>query len=299
MKSIYEWYKLKNNDILNGSGLLAYYGDSMINMLYQVYADTEWHTWKFLNVPRSFWMSMSNRRKYFDWLYDELEFDDANKWYDLTLQEVLNKGGGGLLDTYYSNSLSLAIMDIYPEREWHPWKFEHVFKLFWEHKNNREEYLLYISRKLYIDTPEDWYDVSIEHMEKGGNIVSKYGGLCNLLCSHFTTYEWKEELFKGVLKTQRLLYRMIKNLFCCDVYFNHMHPTLKFPSSNVSIQLDVFVPHYSIAIEYQGDQHFRYMKMFGNPSLRQERDKIKKKICYDAGITIVEIYPSWKFDMEG
>lgn len=55
------------------------------------------------------------------------------------------------------------------------------------------------------------------------------------------------------------------------------------------LRLDFYVPDYKIAIECQGEQHFKPVEHFGGvPYLRkiQERDKIKKDLCEEHGITV-------------
>ena len=53
--------------------------------------------------------------------------------------------------------------------------------------------------------------------------------------------------------------------------------------------LDIYLPDYNIAIEYQGEQHFVPVEKFGGVTdfkLRQIRDKVKKELCEKHGIKI-------------
>lgn len=55
-------------------------------------------------------------------------------------------------------------------------------------------------------------------------------------------------------------------------------------------RLDIFVPELSLAVEYQGRQHFELVPFFGGEEgfLRtQERDKWKAKLCAEKDVTLV------------
>ena len=58
------------------------------------------------------------------------------------------------------------------------------------------------------------------------------------------------------------------------------------------LKLDFFLPKYNIAIEVQGEQHFKPFDRFGGEIglLEQiKRDDIKKKLCEDNGIKLFYI----------
>jgi len=55
-------------------------------------------------------------------------------------------------------------------------------------------------------------------------------------------------------------------------------------------RLDIFIPDLSLAIEYQGEQHYRPVALFGGEEglkRTKERDKLKLKLCRDNGIKVV------------
>ena len=60
--------------------------------------------------------------------------------------------------------------------------------------------------------------------------------------------------------------------------------------------LDIYIPQWKIAIEYQGQQHYTSVKHFGGKNAlaaSRKRDKTKKELCTQNGVSLIE----WKYDM--
>lgn len=55
------------------------------------------------------------------------------------------------------------------------------------------------------------------------------------------------------------------------------------------MELDLFWPELGLAVEFQGDQH--YLPVFGVDAMRSQqfRDARKKKICWENGVTLIEV----------
>jgi hypothetical protein len=65
----------------------------------------------------------------------------------------------------------------------------------------------------------------------------------------------------------------------------HLH------SNPTYIELDIYLPEHSLAIEYQGFQH--YHQTYRNSLHPQcDRDRNKRRICSELGITLLEV-PYW------
>jgi hypothetical protein len=54
----------------------------------------------------------------------------------------------------------------------------------------------------------------------------------------------------------------------------------------------IFLPHLSLAFEYQGEHHFLSVDHFGSSEIRQRRDQSKRKFASQLGITLISI-PFW------
>jgi hypothetical protein len=91
--------------------------------------------------------------------------------------------------------------------------------------------------------------------------------------------------------------RTILNEENLDIIENYYHPKLYYPTSGRKMQLDIWIPKYSLALEYQGKQHFINRKNFGHPS-QQLRDVEKKQACESSSITLIMIPYWWDFRVE-
>ena len=61
--------------------------------------------------------------------------------------------------------------------------------------------------------------------------------------------------------------------------------------------LDLFIPSLATAIEYQGIQHYHPVDFFGGEealSQRQELDRVKKELCEEYGVRLIE----WPYSLE-
>ena len=61
--------------------------------------------------------------------------------------------------------------------------------------------------------------------------------------------------------------------------------------------LDIYLPRYNIAIEYQGAQHTQPVEFFGGEEAfeqQQERDARKAAACAQNGCALIEVHPRYK-----
>ena len=58
------------------------------------------------------------------------------------------------------------------------------------------------------------------------------------------------------------------------------------------MQLDIFLPKENLALEYQGEQHFKDIYGMGPQRKQKQRDDEKREACLERGITLVEV-PFW------
>jgi len=63
--------------------------------------------------------------------------------------------------------------------------------------------------------------------------------------------------------------------------------------SSIKLELDIYIPELKLAFEYNGIQHYKYNSFFHHTKKefeeQQYRDRIKKKLCKQKGITLIKI----------
>jgi len=81
------------------------------------------------------------------------------------------------------------------------------------------------------------------------------------------------------------LFELVKKYFQdYKVYFHYRQSWLN------GLELDIFVPDKSLAIEYMGKQHYEPVNFFGGKLSHLaviERDKLKKELCDKNGIHLI------------
>jgi hypothetical protein len=62
-----DWYHVSRRDIFKngGRGLMSRYGNNISRMLIAVYPEHEWLLWKFDSLPKWFFKSPANLKKFF------------------------------------------------------------------------------------------------------------------------------------------------------------------------------------------------------------------------------------------
>jgi hypothetical protein len=98
--------------IPGGPSLLSTFKGSLSTALASSFPEHDWKFWKFEQSPKGFWNKENNRRSCLDWLAEQLGIKTMEDWYQITVSEVKNKGGGKLLH-YFGGSLYDALISTY------------------------------------------------------------------------------------------------------------------------------------------------------------------------------------------
>eukprot|EP01125_Pyxidicula_operculata_P020364 TRINITY_DN7515_c0_g1_i3.p1 TRINITY_DN7515_c0_g1~~TRINITY_DN7515_c0_g1_i3.p1 ORF type:complete len:268 (-),score=47.11 TRINITY_DN7515_c0_g1_i3:290-1093(-) len=219
--------------------------------------------------------------------------------YQVTQDTLYDHGGGGLMSSNYSGSPQMIITTLYPDYNWKKWSFNKVQLSMKEelHSSLLSCYLDFIGTHYYVLTYFDWYRISNSQIRSLGvfQAFRKEKGLSNVLQNIYSSYVWDDEKLThyGKRSTQRWLYVMMKKLFSIyNVYEEYYHTSLKYPKSDQPIQLDIFIPELSLAVEYQGQQHYVQINLFGEFRSFIENDRQKAIACKNANITLIHI-PYW------
>eukprot|EP01124_Arcella_intermedia_P021465 TRINITY_DN3009_c0_g4_i2.p1 TRINITY_DN3009_c0_g4~~TRINITY_DN3009_c0_g4_i2.p1 ORF type:complete len:403 (+),score=83.86 TRINITY_DN3009_c0_g4_i2:9-1217(+) len=156
-----------------------------------------------------------------------------------------------------------------------------------------------IRRMLHIGEPLDWYRVSQSQMDQvgGGPIHYKFGDIGKALQWMYPEEEWNQHKFSIRQKksTQRWLRVMLQQILPPKtlIFEDFLHPDLLWDeTTDHKMELDLWVPQFNLALEYQGEQHYIDIWVYGSSALHQKRDLKKKESCETNGITLMTI-PYW------
>jgi hypothetical protein len=122
-------------------------------------------------------------------------------WYKVTTDMLREKKRFKMVSNAYDGSVVKALMTVFPEYPWEPWKFLQVPRGFWYDDNNIKEYLKWVTKQLRISTLDDWYLVGIEEIkalgitfhfitfsdfcEGGVYLIQKNGGMLPMLKKYY------------------------------------------------------------------------------------------------------------------
>jgi hypothetical protein len=81
--------------------------------LVAVYPQYPWKPWLFDKVPQGYWEDIGNRKEYFAYIREKY-IKSEEDWYNLRVSEINERQLKSLLMSYYKNSLSRALQDLFP-----------------------------------------------------------------------------------------------------------------------------------------------------------------------------------------
>eukprot|EP01118_Nematostelium_gracile_P015920 TRINITY_DN6480_c0_g2_i1.p1 TRINITY_DN6480_c0_g2~~TRINITY_DN6480_c0_g2_i1.p1 ORF type:complete len:190 (-),score=30.60 TRINITY_DN6480_c0_g2_i1:134-703(-) len=138
-----------------------------------------------------------------DHLAKKLKITKMEDWYDVTVRQVLETIGKGLLRKYKS-SPSCLVMSMFTEHKWDVSKFARR-KGIWDDLQLQRNVMSDLAKRLNIKKMEDWYDVGVVQIyENGGKgLLYKHGNSpSKMIVSVLNHHKWDLSRFinrKGVL----------------------------------------------------------------------------------------------------
>jgi hypothetical protein len=94
--------------------------------------------------------------------------------------------------------------------------------------------------------------------------------------------------------TESLVGSVVERMFPHHKFVKTRPDFLRNPATGRNLELDLYCKDLNVAIEYNGRQHYQYVKFFHGSdeskfARQKERDKFKKQACESAGITLVVV----------
>ena len=118
-------------------------------------------------------------------------------FYRISLSKYIKFLGRSTLDLLKWDTIK-ALQYFYPNEEIFPWKFPRPPKGYWDKKNNRIKYIKWLSKKLKIKNPPDWYKVSFAEVlnkNHGRALLGEGRSVISILLEAYPKYKWKFWLF--------------------------------------------------------------------------------------------------------
>lgn len=141
----------------------------------------------FVNIkrPSRFWLDKNNQRKFFDDLAKKFEISKPSQWNKISLDQIEEEGGVGLL-RYYGRNMYQTLSKVYPgtsqnsiltliEVEWKKDWFLSP-KGYWKNISNQSVRFESLRQQFKIKSPRDWGKVTIEQIKLNGGdgLLSQY-----------------------------------------------------------------------------------------------------------------------------
>jgi hypothetical protein len=315
-----DWYERTIKDVTDegGSGLLGRHDSSLQRALETLYPEYSWGFRNKISVnwnqfkerepvpdPQLGWRVVQNQRAFLEKLTQKLKINTSDDWYQLTVKDIHNHGGLGLLNGYYEGSLHKALEVLYPEI---PWEFEFTqrrTKEFWNSVENQRSYFTeYLANR---NGDVSWHQISSGIRRSAQfwmcycNLKARYGQVRTT--QSYISLLFPEYSFDGrqgpspgpqfpLSKGERDVFSYLDSLkLASDWQFNYKHPDLIHSRSGRLMELDFYSPSLQLAIEYQGMQHYLQQGWRSTEPLegQQMRDEEKRNQCREAGIHLLEI----------
>lgn len=195
------WYAVSTQIFIDhgGKSILQRYNDSLSTILTNIYPEHNWDPLRFTKVPQNYWASKANQRAFLDALARKLDFKEGEfgGWYNVSHRILRDNGGRGLLE-HYNGSIAELITSIYPEHDWHIWRFPRGSSRVFLDPFVLLQVVESVERALQIKSPQEWYRVSQEQLDAldvSRVFQASAGGLVAALSQKYPEEKWDTTKF--------------------------------------------------------------------------------------------------------
>jgi hypothetical protein len=213
--------------------------------------------------------------------------------------------GGKYIHLYHNGSQISALMEVYPDYDWKPWKFENIPQGYWEPSENRSKYMDWLENVFDIKDSKSWYQITSGNvvLNCGHGFMAKYNNsLIEALKVHYPNQNWNASKWalNGNSQTQKRMKDTLSNELP-----NGIEIECNFGLAWIGqfkhrpMYFDIWIPYYNIAMEYHGTQHYMEVKfVHDDEGLNNQnlRDRAKEAKCKEMEISYIGIPFWWNWD---
>ncbi|MGZ0171073.1 MAG: hypothetical protein ACKVHE_16075 [Planctomycetales bacterium] len=149
-------------------------------------------------VPTGYWLSDDHRRLYLIWLGQRLGYRKLDDFYQMKTGDFkANRGSGALLHCWGSSSVA-AVMETFPDHNWHEWLFVSCPRSFWSDRKNHRRYMMWLAEQCSVNEPDDWYGITNRDFRthKGGAFLLNYDStISEAVKAYLPKRSWNEWQF--------------------------------------------------------------------------------------------------------
>lgn len=150
-----KWKEIKSNPLL--TCICRKHNNSHIKAILELFPEHNLLPWKFSSIPKYYWDSMTNQKRFFDWFASQNNIVHPEQWKPINRTQVYAAGGAWLVKKIYKSSLPAALRALYPTVDW-----DSVYRrpnLYWEKIENISKFLDSIRASLHIED-NDWSKIT-------------------------------------------------------------------------------------------------------------------------------------------
>ena len=117
LKSLQDWNSVNTSTVLdnNGHWVFSKYAN-LFEALSSIYPEFSWKENERIRVPRNYWKSKENCKKFLDEFSKYYQIENPDDWYRISTFQIAQFGGSGLLYTY--NGLIGVLEEFYSSVSW-------------------------------------------------------------------------------------------------------------------------------------------------------------------------------------
>lgn len=178
LKSLEDWYRISPKQLKENGGttILIKNGRTISKLISTIFKEHTWNAllwqeWREKRVkvrkPSMFWNNSNNCRDWFDSFGQKLNFKTMEEWHQVTMADIINKGGSGVFNFY--GSIRNTLTEIYP---FYSWKFSKIHPSGYWNEQRQREFMDSIGHKLGYKDMEDWCHLRRRDLlENGGSYM--------------------------------------------------------------------------------------------------------------------------------